>query len=102
MAISNIKAYSHLTDEDIEEIGRRLDAIQKEVEDSLGDNDVAYIKGLIRFHRPQRHPRPMGLDERPRDPLHHLGMGHDLPLIAVDALPQLRPPQIHQHLGHGQ
>lgn len=51
MAISNIKAYSHLTDEDIEEIGRRLDAIQKEVEDSLGDNDVAYIKGLIRFQR---------------------------------------------------
>lgn len=44
MAIDNIRAYSHLTDEDIEEIGRRLDAIKQEVEDSLGARDVAYIK----------------------------------------------------------
>lgn len=51
MAIKNIQAYAHLTDEDIEEIGRRFDAIKKEVEDSLGENDVKYIKGLIKFQR---------------------------------------------------
>ncbi|APT84201.1 fatty acid desaturase family protein [Corynebacterium aquilae] len=51
MAIDNIKAYSHLTDEDIEEIGRRFDAIQEEVKNSLGEKDVAYIKNLIRFQR---------------------------------------------------
>ncbi|MDO4686140.1 MAG: fatty acid desaturase [Corynebacterium sp.] len=51
MAIDNIRAYSHLSDEDIEEIGRRLDAIKEEVESSLGERDVAYIKNLIRFQR---------------------------------------------------
>ena len=51
MAIDNIRAYSHLTDEDIEEIGRRLDAIKEEVESSLGEKDAAYIKNLIKFQR---------------------------------------------------
>lgn len=51
MAIDNIKAYSHLTDEDIAEIGARLDQIKKEVTDSLGPTDVAYIKNLIRVQR---------------------------------------------------
>ncbi|PRQ10775.1 acyl-CoA desaturase [Corynebacterium sp. 13CS0277] len=51
MAIDNIKAYSHLTDADIEEIGRRFDAIQERVKNSLGERDVAYIHNLIRFQR---------------------------------------------------
>lgn len=51
MAIDNIKAYSHLTDEDIAAIGARLDEIKKEVTDSLGPKDVAYIKNLIRTQR---------------------------------------------------
>ncbi|MDO5511670.1 acyl-CoA desaturase [Corynebacterium sp.] len=51
MAIDNIKAYSHLTDEDIREIGRRLDAIKEEFEADLGEKDVRYIKGLIRTQR---------------------------------------------------
>lgn len=51
MAISNIKAYAHLDDEDIQEIGRRLDEIKKEVEQDLGPRDVAYIRNLIRTQR---------------------------------------------------
>lgn len=51
MAISNIKAYSHLTDEDIIEIGRRLDEIKREVDESLGAKDARYIRNLIRFQR---------------------------------------------------
>ncbi|MDU0478878.1 acyl-CoA desaturase [Staphylococcus chromogenes] len=51
MAIKNIQAYAHLTDADIAEIGRRLDAIKAEVEASLGERDVAYIKNLIRVQR---------------------------------------------------
>ncbi|MCQ9343096.1 fatty acid desaturase family protein [Corynebacterium kozikiae] len=51
MAIDNIKAYAHLSDEDIAEIGRRLDAIREEVEQDLGPRDVAYIKNLIRTQR---------------------------------------------------
>ena len=51
MAIDNIKAYSHLSDEDIKEIGARLDAIKAEYEADLGEKDVRYIKGLIRTQR---------------------------------------------------
>lgn len=51
MAIDNIKAYSHLTDDDIEEIGRRLDAIKAEVMEDLGQRDAAYIRNLIRLQR---------------------------------------------------
>ena len=46
--------------------------------------------------RPQRHARPVGLDERPRDPLQHLGVGHRPAGRAVEALAQLRAPPVHQ------
>ncbi|MDO5097586.1 MAG: acyl-CoA desaturase [Corynebacterium sp.] len=51
MAIDNIKAYSHLTDQDIEEIGAKLDKIKADITNSLGEKDVAYIKNLIRLQR---------------------------------------------------
>ncbi|BDV25426.1 fatty acid desaturase [Corynebacterium ulcerans] len=51
MAIDNIQAYSHLSDDDIADIGRRLDAIKLEVTESLGERDVAYIRRLIRAQR---------------------------------------------------
>lgn len=51
MAIDNIQAYAHLSDEDIREIGARLDAIREEFEADLGEKDVRYIKGLIRTQR---------------------------------------------------
>lgn len=51
MAIDNISAYAHLTDEDIEEIRRRLDEIQDRVRKDLGERDRRYIKGLIRVQR---------------------------------------------------
>ncbi len=38
--------------------------------------------------RPQRHARPVGLDARPQDPLHHLGVGQRLPRRHVEALAQ--------------
>ena len=43
----------------------------------LGDR-VPGVREERREHgdRPQRLPRPMGLDERPGDPLQHLGVGH--------------------------
>ena len=46
--------------------------------------------------RPQRHARPVGLDERPGDPLQHLGVGHRPARRAVEALAQLRAPPVHQ------
>ena len=51
--------------------------------------------------RPQRHARPMGLDERPGDQLPELGLGHRLHRRGLEALPQLHPPHLHQHPGQG-
>ncbi|MFJ4654187.1 fatty acid desaturase family protein [Nocardia sp. NPDC088792] len=51
MAIRNIERYSHLTRDDIDELGQRLDLIRKEVEDSLGERDARYIRRAIAFQR---------------------------------------------------
>ena len=42
---------SHLTADDIEEIGRRLDAIRQEIVDSRGEADGAYIRKVIDVQR---------------------------------------------------
>ena len=52
--------------------------------------------------RPQRHARPVGLDERPGHQLVDVGLGHGLDAGGVEALPQLRPPHVHQHPRQGQ
>lgn len=51
MAISDIKAYAHLSSEDVEQIGRELDAIRDEVISSLGDDDARYIRSTIKLQR---------------------------------------------------
>ncbi|HIW90908.1 MAG TPA: acyl-CoA desaturase [Candidatus Corynebacterium avicola] len=51
MAIQDINAYAHLSDEDIRDIGSRLAAIEKEHRDALGAGDADYIKSLIRAQR---------------------------------------------------
>lgn len=40
-----------LTAEQVDEIGRRLDAIRADIESDLGEDDAAYIRRLIRIHR---------------------------------------------------
>ena len=42
---------SHLSDEDVVEIGRRLDNIRAEIMGSLGQKDADYIKRMIRIQR---------------------------------------------------
>ncbi|WP_028651663.1 fatty acid desaturase family protein [Nocardioides halotolerans] len=51
MAISDVQEYTHLTDEEVEQLGRELDAIRKEIEESRGDSDAAYINRMIRIQR---------------------------------------------------
>src|SRR6476661_2892654 len=51
MAISDVKEYTHLTDDEVEQLGRELDAIRKEVEESRGDADAAYINRMIKVQR---------------------------------------------------
>ena len=51
MAISDVKEYTHLTTEEVEQLGRELDAIRKDIEESRGDSDAAYINRLIKIQR---------------------------------------------------
>ena len=51
VAITDLKAYAHLTAEDVEALGRELDAIRAEVEESRGDRDARYIRRTIQFQR---------------------------------------------------
>jgi linoleoyl-CoA desaturase len=51
MAISDIKAYAHLTPADVEALGRELDALRAEVEQSRGAADAAYIRRVIAAQR---------------------------------------------------
>jgi NADPH-dependent stearoyl-CoA 9-desaturase len=51
MAISDVKEYAHLSEEEVEQLGRELDAIRAEIEESRGDADAAYINRLIKIQR---------------------------------------------------
>ena len=51
MAISDIKAYAHLSPQDVEELGRELDQVRKDIEASRGAADEAYIRRVIALQR---------------------------------------------------
>ena len=51
MAIADVAEYAHLTPEEVDEIGRELDAIRAEIEESRGAADAAYINRVIRTQR---------------------------------------------------
>ena len=51
MAITDIKEFAHLTEEDLESFGRELDAVRRDIEDSRGEKDAAYIRRTIRLQR---------------------------------------------------
>jgi fatty acid desaturase len=51
MAISDATEYMHLTEEEVEQLGRELDALRKEIEESRGDADAAYINRMIQVQR---------------------------------------------------
>ena len=51
MAVTDIKEFAHLSDADVEELGRELDQLRKDIEASRGERDAAYIKKAIRLQR---------------------------------------------------
>src|SRR5690625_459492 len=51
MAISDVGEYAHLSPDQIDELGRELDAIRAEILDSRGDRDYRYIHSIIRLQR---------------------------------------------------
>ncbi|MHA3023169.1 fatty acid desaturase family protein [Mycobacterium sp. BMJ-28] len=51
MAITDVPAFAHLTDADIESLAVELDAIRQDVEDSRGERDARYIRRTIAAQR---------------------------------------------------
>ncbi|MTE12744.1 fatty acid desaturase family protein [Nocardia aurantiaca] len=51
MAITDIKAFAHLTAADIEALGQELDTIRRDIEQSLGERDAKYIRRTIAAQR---------------------------------------------------
>ncbi len=51
MAISDVKEYAHLTEADVEALGREFDAIRRDIEESRGLRDAKYLRNTIRLQR---------------------------------------------------
>jgi NADPH-dependent stearoyl-CoA 9-desaturase len=51
LAISDVPAFAHLTDADIESLAVELDAIRQTIEDSRGERDARYIRRTIAAQR---------------------------------------------------
>src|SRR6204780_117782 len=51
MAITDVPAFAHLTDADIDNLAVELDAIRLDIEDSLGARDARYIRRTIAAQR---------------------------------------------------
>ena len=51
MAISDVPAFAHLTDADIESLAGELNAIRLDIEDSRGERDARYIRHTIAAQR---------------------------------------------------
>ena len=51
MAITDVPAFAHLTDADIDNLAVELDAIRQDIEDSLGESDARYIRRTIAAQR---------------------------------------------------
>jgi fatty acid desaturase len=51
MAITDVPAYTHLSEADIESLASELDAIRRDIEDSRGTRDANYIRRTIAFQR---------------------------------------------------
>ncbi|MBA4020883.1 MAG: acyl-CoA desaturase [Gordonia sp.] len=51
MAITDIDLYAHLTEADVEALGKEFDAIRRDIEESRGEQDARYIRRAITIQR---------------------------------------------------
>ncbi len=51
MAISDVATFAHLSEADVEALGREFDAIRQDIEESRGAEDAAYIGRIISAQR---------------------------------------------------
>jgi linoleoyl-CoA desaturase len=51
MAISDVTTFAHLSDDEVDELGREFDKIRAHIEEVRGEDDAAYIRGIIALQR---------------------------------------------------
>ena len=51
MAIADVKEFAHLTQADVEALGREFDAVRRDIEESRGQSDADYIRSVITLQR---------------------------------------------------
>ncbi len=96
VAISRVSAYAHLSEEDLEALGRELDAIRSDVEDALGASDATYIRRTIFLQRT--------LDVAARIVIHRSRSKATwlLGTIALATAKSIENMEIGHNVGHGQ
>jgi fatty acid desaturase len=96
VAISQVAAYAHLSDADVEALGRELDAIRTKIEDSLGSKDAAYIRRTIGFQR------ALEIASRLMIGLSRTRKGLLFGTVALTAAKSIENMEIAHNVGHGQ
>lgn len=96
MAITDVAAYAHLSEADVEGLTRELDAIRADVEASLGARDAAYIRRTIGAQRV--------LDVAARILIHRPWgtAGLVLGTVALATAKSIENMEIGHNVGHGQ
>jgi fatty acid desaturase len=96
LAISQVAAYAHLSEADVEALGRELDTIRSNIEDSLGSKDRAYIRRTITFQR------TLDVAARLAIGLSRTRAGWLLGTIALAVAKSIENMEIGHNVGHGQ
>lgn len=96
MVISKVAEFAHLSEADVEALGRELDAIRDDVEASLGATDAAYIHRTIRMQRM--------LDAAARIVIHssRSKAGWLLGTLALATAKSIENMELGHNIGHGQ
>ena len=96
MAITDVKAYAHLTTADVEALGAELDAIRARIIDTRGEKDAAYIRSVIQAQRALSVAARITLFASPFPPAWFLGTG----MLAVAKI--IENMEIGHNVLHGQ
>ncbi|GAA4988658.1 hypothetical protein WHI96_21055 [Pseudonocardia tropica] len=95
MAIADVEEFAHLTDADVEAIGRELDAIRADVEERRGQYDADHIRTMITWQRRLNVAAPVALFGSRIPPLRLAGTA----MLSVARI--LENTEIGQHVTYG-
>src|ERR1051325_10147875 len=96
MVISQVRAYAHLTDADLEALGSELDSLRTRIEDDLGARDAAYIRRTILLQR------TLDIAARLTIQCSRSRAGWLLGTVALATAKSIQNMEIGHNVGHGQ